>query len=59
MNDPRTVNATPLDFDNELPDYSDDCEWWREQDAEMCREEFELLDIQAEIEEYRREGYGL
>ena len=36
---------------------SDDSEWWREQDQELEREELEAIERQAEIEEYRHNGY--
>jgi hypothetical protein len=47
----------PLDFDCCDPDYSDDVDWWKQQDAELEREELEEIERKAEIQEYRTQGY--
>lgn len=46
-----------LDFDNHDPSMADDDDWWRMQDAEMTRDELDALEIQAEIQELRTQGY--
>ncbi len=43
-----------LDFDHDVPD---DTEWWRDQDAELEREELERIEMAAEAEQLRHEGY--
>ena len=44
-----------LDFDA-VP--FDDPDWWREQDMAMETEELERIELQAEMEELRHNGYG-
>ncbi len=46
-----------LDFDNHDPSLADDWEWWRMQDAEMTRDELDALEVAAEIQELRTQGY--
>lgn len=53
INDPWNEFAT-LDFDGYPEDSAD---WWREQDQELEREELEALEIKAEMEELRHNGY--
>ena len=43
------------DLRNEWIEERDD--WWREQDAELEREELERIEVQAEAEELRHNGY--
>lgn len=50
----REQELMALDFDCHDLDGSD---WWREQDAEMQRREEEEIEILAEIQEYRTQGY--
>ena len=51
-----TEELQTLDFDTQ--NHTDDSEWWREQDAEMERDEMEALEIMAEVEDIRRNGYA-
>jgi len=46
-----------LDFDKHNPTISDDRDWWRQQDAELDREETDAIERQAEIQEMRTQGY--
>lgn len=46
-----------LDFDNHSPECADNHEWWRQQDNDMRRQEIEQIEIAAEIQEYRNQGY--
>jgi hypothetical protein len=43
-----------LDFDEN--NYTDGA-WWSEQDAEMREQEQKQIEAQAEIQEYRTQGY--
>jgi len=52
----RPHEETPLDFDG-FP-WSDDTDWWRQQDTELEQQELDRLEAQAEIEDYRLNGYG-
>ena len=52
----RPHEETPLDFDG-FP-WSDDSDWWKQQDDELQREELDKIEAQAEIEDYRLNGYG-
>lgn len=57
LNDPWNEWGTAeLDFEQDDP--GEDTEWWREQDAQMEAEELERIEIQAEMEELRHNGYG-
>lgn len=53
LNDPHNEWGT-LDLDKP----HDDPDWWRQQDADLEREELERLEIMAEMEELRHNGYG-
>ena len=46
----------PLDFDG-YP-WSGDTDWWKQQDDELQAEDLARIESQAEIEEYRLNGYG-
>jgi len=52
------AGLSPLDFDNVAPSISDDRDWWKQQDAEMERDELDALEYQAEIEDMRLNGYA-
>lgn len=43
-----------LDFDRDIVE---DRDWWRQQDAEMEQRELEEIEVLAEIQEYRTQGY--
>ena len=65
LNDPWNEWGTAeLDFEQDDPTDDDrerwieDRDWWREQDAQMEAEELERIEIQAEMEELRHNGYG-
>ena len=44
-----------LDFDQD--DLGEDVNWWQQQDAELEAEELERIEIQADAEELRHNGY--
>ena len=52
----RPREELPLDFDG-FP-WSDDADWWKQQDTELEQQELDRLEAQAEIEDYRLNGYG-
>lgn len=45
---------SPLDLDRDS--YADP-DWWKQQDDEMTAEEERQIEILAEIQEYRTQGY--
>ena len=47
---------TPLHLDTQ--NHTDNREWWQDQDEEMERVEFDALEVQAEIEDMRLNGYA-
>ena len=53
INDPHNEFGT-LEFDD-YPEY--DADWWREQDAELEREELERIESDADLFELQHNGY--
>lgn len=49
---------TELHFDDMMPAIEDDNDWWRQQDTELQAEELAQIESDAEIQEYRLEGYA-
>ena len=56
LNDPWNEFGT-LDFDKDMPEYSDDVDWWRDQDADLEAQELARLESDAQIFDYRMNGY--
>jgi hypothetical protein len=54
LNDPWNEFGT-LDFDADRP--NNDADWWQQQDAELEAEELEKIEMQAEANELRHNGY--
>ena len=52
----EALEQMALDLD-EIAKILDTDEWWREQDRDMEKEELEMIEALAEIQEYRTKGY--
>lgn len=56
LEDPNHELKT-LDFDQTDAPWSEETDWWREQDAELEAEELAEIEAQAELFEIARWGY--